>query len=68
MTAMGRHKMIFRYWLEHHATERERQMSYDEQCHAIQMWLQHEENWRLTQKELEEYDAYGNPPARKKRE
>lgn len=62
---MGKHNQIFRFWLEYHATQREKEMSYDEQCHAIQMWLAQEENWRLTMKELENYDAYGNSPARK---
>jgi len=62
---VGRHKQIFDYWLNYHATEAEKLLPYEEQCHAIQLWLQAEENWRKTIEELEAYDAYGNPPARK---
>lgn len=63
---MARHKRIFDYWLEHHALPIEKLMSFEDQCHAVQMWLSAEENWRLVQQELEEWDAYGNPPAFKK--
>jgi len=61
---MGKHNQIFKFWLESHATEAEKALDYEAQCHAIQMWLQQEENWRLTMAEMEEYDAYGNPPNR----
>jgi len=64
---MGKHNQIFKFWLENHATEGEKALSYEDQCHAIQMWLQQEENWRLTMAEMENFDAYGNPPARRPR-
>lgn len=63
---MSKHNQIFQFWLREHATPREKAMTYEEQCHAIQMWLQQEENWRLTAQEMENYDSYGNPPHRTK--
>ena len=63
---MSKHNQVFKFWLENHATEKEKQLDYDGQCHAIQMWLQQEENWRLTMAEMENFDAFGNPPARRR--
>lgn len=60
---MGKHKRVFQYWFEEHALPLEKLLSPDEQIHACEMWLRHEENWKLTQKEMEKWDAFGNPPA-----
>lgn len=61
---MSKHAQIFRYWLEYHATDKEKALDEAGQRHAVQMWLEQRENWNLVMQELDAYDAHGNPPPR----